>query len=53
MAAAHPKAFLALGDIFGELAKSIVFQSAFADALGSLWHRGTRKSLEHYLANRL
>jgi mannitol 2-dehydrogenase len=53
-AAAHaakddPKAFLALHDIFGELAQSEAFESAFADALGSLWHRGTRETLERYL----
>lgn len=37
-----PMAFLALGDIFGDVARSDLFRRRFADALKTLWEKGTR-----------
>jgi len=44
-----PKAFLALRDIFGELADSPTYVAAFSAALSSLWSRGVRATLADYL----
>ena len=44
-----PMAFLELGDIFGDIAQSEVFRSAFADALPRLWSDGTVKVLQDYI----
>ena len=48
-----PMAFLALDDIFGEVAKSDLFRTRFAHALNTLWTEGTVKTLELYLQNKL
>jgi mannitol 2-dehydrogenase len=48
-----PAAFLALRDIFGDLADAPAFQAAFATALASLWREGTRATLQNYVAGRL
>jgi mannitol 2-dehydrogenase len=48
-----PMAFLALDDIFGEVAKSELFQKRFAHALKTLWEKGTAETLELYLQNKL
>ena len=48
-----PKAFLALRDIFGELADSPAYVAAFAKALTSLWSNGVRATLDAYLNHKL
>jgi mannitol 2-dehydrogenase len=48
-----PMAFLALDDIFGEVAKSELFRKRFAHALKTLWEKGTAETLEFYLQNKL
>ncbi|CDZ48450.1 mannitol dehydrogenase family protein [Neorhizobium galegae] len=49
----NPDAFLALGDIFGDVAKSELFRTRFAHALKTLWVEGTAKTLELYLDGKL
>ncbi len=49
----NPDAFLALGDIFGDVAKSELFRARFAHALKTLWEQGTAKTLELYLGGKL
>ncbi|RBP16128.1 mannitol 2-dehydrogenase [Roseiarcus fermentans] len=44
-----PRAFLAMGDIFGDLADNPVYVAAFSDALGALWANGVRATLAGYL----
>jgi len=44
-----PKAFLAMRDIFGDLADNAVYVRAFSGALSSLWSRGVRATLADYL----
>ena len=46
-----PNAFLALGDIFGEVGRSPVFREAFAGHLASLWENGTQETLRCYIAS--
>ncbi|MDO9414981.1 mannitol dehydrogenase family protein [Pararhizobium sp.] len=48
-----PSAFLALSDIFGEVAKSELFARRFAHALKLLWEKGTRETLTLYLNDKL
>ncbi|OCP02366.1 MULTISPECIES: mannitol dehydrogenase family protein [unclassified Ensifer] len=48
-----PMAFLALGDIFGEVAQSDLFRRRFAHALKTLWEKGTRATLQLYLDGKL
>lgn len=48
-----PAAFLALSDIFGEVAASELFRRRFANALKTLWEKGTRSTLQHYLQGQL
>ncbi|MDI7860389.1 mannitol dehydrogenase family protein [Rhizobiaceae bacterium n13] len=48
-----PDAFLAFPDIFGDVAKSELFRKRFAHALKMLWEKGTRRTLELYLADQL
>ena len=45
-----PAAWLAMEDIYGDVGKSILFRTAFAEGLTSLWSRGTSATLEAYLA---
>jgi mannitol 2-dehydrogenase len=47
-----PKAFLALRDIFGELADHPTYVGAFSSALSSLWTNGVRATLAKYLADK-
>ena len=44
-----PRAFLAMRDIFGELADDPAYVAAFSGALGSLWTNGVRATLADYL----
>jgi mannitol 2-dehydrogenase len=48
-----PAAFLALRDIFGDLAEAPAFQDRFQTALRSLWRDGTRVTLQRYLSGDL
>jgi mannitol 2-dehydrogenase len=48
-----PMAFLVFEDIFGEVAKSDLFRKRFADALNTLWEKGTRATLQLYLDGKL
>lgn len=48
-----PAAFLALSDIFGDVAGSELFRRRFAKALKTLWAKGTRETLRLYLGNQL
>ena len=52
-AKSDPAAFLALRDIFGDIADSSLFRSRFEAALNSLWHEGTRATLHRYLEGAL
>ena len=45
----RPEAFLALRDIFGDLADSTVFQTSFGAKLQSLWQQGVAKTLADYV----
>jgi len=44
-----PKAWLAMGDIFGDLATNPTYEQAFSSALASLWSKGVRATLAEYL----
>lgn len=48
-----PMAFLALSDIFGDVAQSDLFRRRFAHALKTLWKKGTRATLQLYLDGKL
>ncbi|MGO4624090.1 mannitol dehydrogenase family protein [Ensifer sp. 2YAB10] len=48
-----PMAFLALGDIFGDVARSDLFRQRFSHALKTLWEKGTRATLQLYLDDKL
>ncbi len=48
-----PMAFLALSDIFGEVAQSEIFRARFAHALKTLSDQGTRRTLQLYLDGKL
>ena len=48
-----PTAFLALRDVFGELADAPAYVGAFSNALAKLWAQGVRATLDDYLAERL
>ncbi len=45
-----PQAFLAMRDIFGELADNRIYVEAFSGALASLWSNGVRATIADYLA---
>ena len=49
-AQADPKSFLALKDVYGELAENATMRESFAAALSSLYENGTRATIEAYLA---
>ncbi|HEY4203230.1 MAG TPA: mannitol dehydrogenase family protein [Devosiaceae bacterium] len=49
----EPAAWLAMTDIFGEVAKHPVYVGAFSNALQTLWAKGTRETLKRYLDDRL
>jgi mannitol 2-dehydrogenase len=46
-----PRAFLAMHDIFGNLARDAIYVAAFSKALSSLWGRGVRATLGEYLSD--
>jgi mannitol 2-dehydrogenase len=48
-----PEAWLAMTDIYGDLARNATFVAAFSHALNTLWSIGTKATLERYLANSL
>lgn len=48
-----PAAFLALSDIFGDVAQSEIFRKSFSYALKTLWEKGTRQTLTLYLGGQL
>jgi mannitol 2-dehydrogenase len=48
-----PKAWLAMTDIYGDLARHPSFVAAFSHALTTLWEIGTKATLERYLADKL
>ena len=47
-----PVAFLAMRDIFGDLAEDPAYVEAFSAALSSLWAKGVRATLADYLSTR-
>jgi mannitol 2-dehydrogenase len=49
----NPLAWLSMRDIYGDLSEHPVFVSAFSRALSELWTKGTKVTLETYLANKL
>jgi len=53
LAKADPAAWLAMADIYGDLAKNPAFITAFSNALNTLWKIGTSATLERYLADKL
>ncbi|WP_316355893.1 mannitol dehydrogenase family protein [Devosia sp.] len=53
LAKADPKAWLAMADIYGDLARHPTFTAAFTHALTTLWDIGTKATLERYLADKL
>lgn len=46
----NPAAFLAMTDIFGPLSENATFAAAFSQALNALWSKGTKATLQAYLA---
>lgn len=48
-----PPAWLAMGEVYGELGRAEPFRSAFDRALRTLWTNGTRETLSRYLNDRL
>jgi len=46
-----PVHWLEMTDIFGSLASNQTYVAAFSAALKRIWHDGTAKTLEHYLAD--
>jgi len=53
LARENPAAWLAMADIYGELASDPAFIGAFSNALNTLWKIGTKATLERYLADQL
>ncbi len=49
-AKSDPMRWLSMDDIYGDVAKSDVFRTAFAEALNSLWNKGTAATLREYTA---
>ena len=47
------KAWLEMGDIFGDLASNAAYVAAFTHALDTIWSIGTRATLEAYLGGNL
>ncbi len=45
-----PKAWLAMDDIFGDLATNRAYVEVFSSALSSLWSKGVRTTLADYLS---
>jgi mannitol 2-dehydrogenase len=53
VAKSDPRQWLTMDDIYGDVAKSDLFQNAFRDALVSLWTKGTEQTLKNYIEGRL
>ena len=53
LAKADPRAWLAMTDIYGDLAGHPSFVASFSHALTTLWDIGTKATLERYLADKL
>lgn len=53
LAKTDPTAWLAMTDIYGDLAQNQTFIAAFSHALTTLWDIGTEKTLQRYLAGQL
>ncbi|WEK05090.1 MAG: mannitol dehydrogenase family protein [Candidatus Devosia phytovorans] len=53
LAKENPSAWLAMSDIYGDLANDPTFIAAFTKALTTLWEIGTKATLERYLDNDL
>jgi mannitol 2-dehydrogenase len=51
-ARSDPPAFFELRHIFGDLAANPGYVRAFSDGLSSLWTRGVRSTLAHYLSDK-
>jgi mannitol 2-dehydrogenase len=49
-ARSDPRAFLAMRDIFGELADNSTYVGAFSGSLASLWRDGVRATIADYLS---
>jgi mannitol 2-dehydrogenase len=49
MAKTDPEAWLAMSDIFGDVAQDECYVSAFSHALAEVWGRGTRHALTRYV----
>ena len=49
-ARSDPRAFLAMRDIFGELADNSTYVGAFSGSLASLWRNGVRATIADYLS---
>ena len=47
-----PAAWLGMADVYGDTAKSPVFQAAFAKWLGALWRQGTVATLTQYISGK-
>ncbi len=52
LARGEPRAFLAMHDIFGALAKTPAYVAAFSNALATVWSQGVRAALDDYLAGK-
>jgi mannitol 2-dehydrogenase len=52
-AKSDPTAWLGMTDIFGDLARNRAYVAAFSHALQTIWSKGTKATLEAYLAGRL
>lgn len=50
-AKADPMAWLALGDVYGDVATAPAFRAAFAGWLASIWKDGARQNLARYIAS--
>ncbi len=48
-AKADPLAWLTLDDVYGDVAQSPAFRTAFAASLGGIWAKGTAQALEDFL----
>lgn len=46
----RPQAWLEMRDIYGSIGENTVFSAAFASALEAIWTKGTKATLEAYLA---
>ena len=48
-AKADPSEWLAMDDVYGDVGKSPVMQTAFAKALKALWQNGSAATLDAYV----